>query len=201
MSIRIAFIRHGPTEWNAEKRLQGRSDIPLSEAGRAKVATWHLPRLLSVFSARTSPLCRAQETAKILLGRVPPLDSDLIEMDFGQWEGERLPVLRETLGAEMTRNEARGLDFTPPGGESPRVVQTRLQGMFHRWLDEKEDRLAFAHKGVIRAAYAMAVGWDMTGRPPHKLDWNAAHLFQFDARAGLSVQSLNLLLTDENAGP
>lgn len=197
MSIRIAFIRHGPTDWNAAKRLQGRSDIPLSAAGRQAVATWSLPPTLSGFTPVTSPLSRARQTAEILTGAEPPVAPALIEMDFGEWEGERVAGLRARLGDEMTRNEDRGLDFTPPNGESPRRVQDRLGPLFEDWLEDGEDRLAFAHKGVIRAAYAWAAQWDMTGRPPHKLDWQSAHVFRFDRQSGLTIDSLNLPLSPE----
>lgn len=119
MTFLVALVRHGPTGWNAEKRLQGRSDQPLSEAGRAAVATWRLPVEFTSFSAHCSPLRRAVETADILLRRPALPEPALIEMRYGAWEGRRLPDLREELGDAMRENEARGLDFTPPDGESP----------------------------------------------------------------------------------
>ena len=65
----IALIRHGPTEWNESGIVQGRSDIPLSETGRAKVAAWKQPGEIAGFEWITSPLQRAVETAEILTGR------------------------------------------------------------------------------------------------------------------------------------
>src|SRR3546814_19659201 len=69
----------------------------------------------------------------------------------------------------MAAAEALGLDLRPPGGESPRQVQDRLKP----WLAERSscgrDTIAVTHKGVIRALYALACGWDMTGPPPDKL--------------------------------
>ena len=68
----IACLRHGATEWNAEGRMQGRRDIPLSAAGRADVARWTVP----VDLARdadwfASPLLRAVQTAELMSGRTP----------------------------------------------------------------------------------------------------------------------------------
>jgi len=50
------------------------------------------------------------------------------------------------------------------------------------------------HKGVIRALLALACGWDMTGEPPARLDWESAHLFELDPTRGPAVRRLNLSL-------
>ena len=62
-----------------------------------------------------------------LLGLDPRPEPRLVEMAWGEWEGRRLADLRAELGDAMIENEARGLDFRPPGGESPRDVQERLK--------------------------------------------------------------------------
>ena len=59
----VALIRHGPTEWNEERRLQGRADRPLSAAGRARVAGWRVPGEYRDFEWVASPLKRARQTA------------------------------------------------------------------------------------------------------------------------------------------
>ena len=128
----IGFLRHGPTVWNAEKRLQGRTDTPLSAEGRAQVARYRLPEAFRLAPALISPLQRARETAS-LAGCVSLEEEPLLtEMHWGDWEGRRLAELRNQLGSEMKENEDRGLDFRPPGGESPRDVQLRLQAFFER---------------------------------------------------------------------
>ena len=99
--ISIALIRHGPTEWTDAKRLQGRTDIPLSAAGREFVGTWQLPEQLRSARWTASPLARAVETARISSGRIPEIDQRLIEMNWGEWEGRRLADLRAELGEEM----------------------------------------------------------------------------------------------------
>lgn len=196
MTVRVAFIRHGPTDWNAEKRLQGRVDRPLSPAGRQTVSRWRLPASVAGFQAHRSPLLRARETAEALFGADRAIvEPALIEMSFGAWDGERLPDLRARLGPAMTRNEDRGLDFLPPDGESPRMVQDRLRPLLVDWAALDVDRVCVSHKGVIRAVYAWAVGWDMTGRPPHKLRWDAAHLFRLSQDGTPKLERLNIDLT------
>jgi broad specificity phosphatase PhoE len=122
----FAVLRHGPTEWSATRRLQGRSDIPLSPAGRATVASWRLPPPLAGCAWLTSPLARAIETAEIL-GLTARREARLIEMAWGEWEGLTLAELAAHPGAALAEREPAGLDFQPQGGESPRQVQARLQ--------------------------------------------------------------------------
>lgn len=186
----LVLIRHGLTAWNAEKRLQGRTDVPLSELGLKQVSGWQVPEEFVGFDWRVSPLRRARQTAEAL-GLAATVDPRLIEMDFGRYEGRTVAELRRQLGAEMSANEDRGLDFAPPGGESPRMVQDRLRPM------QAEIRCptgCVTHKGVIRALMARATGWNMIGKPPVKLDWSSAHLFQLDADGGISLDRPNISL-------
>lgn len=196
----VAFLRHGPTEWSAIHRIQGRTDIPLSAEGRAAVGAWRLPPELESFATVSSPLRRAVETAKLLRANAnanagePTIEPRLAEMDWGEWEGRRLDDLRRELGRAMAANEARGFDFRPEGGESPRDLLGRLLP----WLAELgaagRPTLAVTHKGVIRALLAEAAGWDMTGKPPVRLDWSSAHVFAVDRRGGLRLDRANLSL-------
>lgn len=188
----VAFLRHGPTEWSAIHRIQGRTDMPLSAAGRAAVKTWRLPDELVDFEVIASPLARAAETARLLVGGEAALQPRLAEMDWGDWEGRQLAELRQELGEEMARNEARGLDFRPAGGESPREVQDRLRPWLAEVARAGRPALAVTHKGVIRAVLAAATGWDMTGKPPVKLDWAAAHLFAVDTDGQARIDRVNL---------
>jgi len=68
----------------------------------------------------------------------------------------------------MAANEARGLDFRPDGGESPRKVRARLESLLAD-LAAGPDAILVTHKGVIRAAVSLATGWDMTAKPPLRL--------------------------------
>jgi probable phosphoglycerate mutase len=170
---RLLLIRHGRTAWNAQKRLQGRTDIPLSDEGRAEVRRWRVPEEFRRFDRVCSPLGRARETAR-LLGGASRIEPALIEMSWGAWEGQCFAALQEQLGNDMRRNQARGLDFRPEQGESPREVQARL-APFLRGL--RRSTLAVSHKGIVQAIHALATGWRMIGKPPHKLRDGAAHLF------------------------
>jgi len=178
----LALIRHGLTDWNLEKRIQGRIDRPLCDSGRRQLQALALPPGFDGLRWYCSPLLRARETAEILgLGgcRVEPA---LVEMHWGEWEGEVLKPLRKRLGESMRANERRGLDFCPPGGESPRQVQTRLQPWLRRLAAADKPAGAVVHKGIIRCIYALACGWDMRGEAPVEFAWDALHCFELDVR-------------------
>jgi probable phosphoglycerate mutase len=205
--IRLALLRHGPTAWNAARRLQGRTDIPLSPEGRAAVARWRLPDQAGLDGQGhgwvSSPLARCRGTAEIMLRSMgcsmdaAPLaiDDRLIERSFGEWEGETLAGLRARYGADMAEWEAKGWDFRPPGGESPRDVLQRSMPLLQEMLRQDRSMICVTHRSVIRAIYAAARGWDMVGRPPEKLADGTVHLFRL-SDAGLAVERLNLALAD-----
>lgn len=172
--MRLALLRHGDTPWSVEGRIQGRSDVALSEAGRAALRAFKLPPECAEMRVVSSPLARCVETAALLGTAHAGREPRLAEMSWGAWEGRRLAELRAELGRAMEQNEARGWDFRPEGGESPRDVWARLKS----WLEElAEPTLAITHRGVIRAVFATAAGWDLRGKPPAKLDWSAVHFF------------------------
>ena len=190
----LVLLRHGLTDWNETGRIQGRSDRPLSEDGRARVRDWRIPPAFQAYHWVTSPLRRARETAALLGHEEAEIVPELIEADWGAWEGQRLDELRARLGATMAAMEWRGLDFRPPGGESPRDLQGRLAPWLARVADGRDPCIAVTHKGVMRALYALAAGWDLRGSPPAKLRPDCAHRFRLASGGGLAVARLNLAL-------
>ena len=188
------MMRHGPTAWTAERRLQGRTETALSAEGRAAVSSWRLPRQIANFAWVTSPLARVRETAALLGHADAPVDERLAEMSFGDWEGRRLSDLRAEFGTAMAALEGRGLDFRAPGGESPRDVQQRLESFLLEVGRGDRDLIVVTHKSVIRSLYALATGWPMLGRSPDRLAEFALHLFAVDTEGKPSVHRLNLPL-------
>lgn len=188
--IPFAILRHAPTEWNATGRLQGLTDTDLSLDGEALVRRWRLPPPAAGWKRVCSPLRRARRTAELLRPAMPVgIDSALREMSFGTWEGRTLTELRAEGGESFAAAEAAGLDFQPPGGESPRATMVRLAG----WTSAlHESVVAVSHKAAIRALLALATGWNMLGRPPHKLDWRAVHFFVASGDGRVAIDRLNV---------
>ena len=191
----LALIRHAPTAWNQERRLQGRADIPITATAHEMLAAHALPPALRDWDALSSPLSRCLQTAA-RLGLSPAIDPRLIEMDWGDLQGRTIAELRRTGGRAFQEEEARGLDFRPPRGESPRDVQTRLAPLLAEIATRGRPILAVTHRGVIRALYARAVGWDMTGHPPHRLElYGTLQVFRLAAPDGApTIEALNLRL-------
>ena len=189
---RLALLRHGETAWSAAGRIQGRADIPLTEQARARWSARALPAACRELRIVASPLVRCVETAALLGATRAPREPRIIEMDWGRWQGRTLPELRSALGDAMSQNEDRGLDFRPEGGESPREVLARVGGWLRSLAHDGTPTLAVTHRGVIRVILAAALGWDMRGPPPAKLDWDAFHLFDLDAAGNPRVRQLNV---------
>ena len=190
----LAFLRHATTDWNEQGRMQGRRDVPLNAAGREEARQWRLPAAIVENAVwLTSPLARAVETAE-LLGVAATIEPALTEMDWGRYEGHSLPELRARWGEAFLANERQGLDFRPPGGESPRDVLARVRA----WLDRTEESarpiIGITHNGVLRALLALATGWDMRDKPPMKLRPATLHRFTLDAKRRLVVDACNMPL-------
>lgn len=196
----IALIRHGPTDWNAEHRLQGRIDRPLSDPGRAEVASWRVPPGYHGFDWVASPLVRARETAEMLGLPVSRIEPAVIEMDWGDWEGRTRPELDEIYGDEVERRTALGLDLRPHNGESPRDLRDRVAAWARGIAATGRPTGAVCHQGIIRAALSLATGWSMVGKPPVKMNWSSLHLFRAAADGSFEIAELNVSLRSD-AGP
>jgi broad specificity phosphatase PhoE len=192
MSVPFAVLRHAPTVWNGEGRLQGITDIPLSVEGEAAARTWHLPSPADGWKRICSPLSRARRTAELVQPSASvTVDSRLREMSFGAWEGKSVAQLRAEGGETFAAAERLGLDFHPPGGESPRMTMERLAA-WAREVAAGEPVVAVTHKAAIRALLALATGWDMTGRQPLKLDWRCLHFFSARADGAVTLDRPNV---------
>ncbi|MBG6237105.1 broad specificity phosphatase PhoE [Mycetocola sp. CAN_C7] len=154
----IALVRHGETDWNLERRLQGRADIPLNATGieqaQALADVFDRDDWSLVFS---SPLSRALATAQALsagsgIPLAEPVDG-LIERSFGQAEG-----------ATADDIAAKWADRIFPDAEPVEVVRARGYAIVHELVDRHEGNLVFvSHGAFIRAAVFALTGEDIGG--------------------------------------
>lgn len=140
--MKIYFVRHGETDWNKERKIQGQVDIPLNEFGRhlARETAKGL-RDVPFDVCFTSPLGRARETAEIILqGRDVPIleDKRILEMNFGVLEGKccskegwDVPDSFQMFFDDPVHYQA------PEGGEDFQAVRKRT-GDFLNWLFAQE---------------------------------------------------------------
>jgi broad specificity phosphatase PhoE len=162
----LYFARHGETDWNRERRLQGQHDIPLNALGRVQASRCgEVLRGLLERGGRpagdydyvSSPLGRARETMELMraaMGLDPPAfqtDARLMEMSFGRWEGFTFAELQAREAAALAERERDKWGFVLPGGESYAQLQVRVRA----WYEGVErDTVVSAHGGVCRALIA-----------------------------------------------
>jgi len=194
--MRLILLRHAETDWNAAGRIQGRSDIPLNDRGREDAALWSLPPSIAPKKWVTSPQKRARETAAAM-GVAADIEPSLAEMNWGDWEGRTLADLRGELGNAFAENEDRGLDFLPPGGESPRMVQQRVLPWLNTLARHDHDVGAISHKGVIRAIVALASGWNMIGKAPAKISSGTAQVISITPAGTMILEASDVRLSDK----
>ncbi|MEO8689752.1 MAG: histidine phosphatase family protein [Solirubrobacteraceae bacterium] len=143
----LFLIRHGESTWNAEHRLQGQADPPLSPLGREQAAALR-PFLDSIPERRlSSDLTRAVQTAEALGLGGAPTDRRWREIDIGDWAGHTLDELDPADVAAWQRGE-----LAPPNAETFAELQARVAAA----VDELqgEDAIVVTHGGGIRAATA-----------------------------------------------
>ena len=155
---KIYIVRHGQTVWNREARIQGHTDIALSERGmqQARLLRERLTAI-PLDAAYTSDLRRAFETAEIALeGRCVPLypTPRLREYRKGAHEGLTLDEVKARFPNDFPAYVTKDLDYAPEGGESTRAVSVRMGGVIGEikasHLDEAV--LVVGHGGSLRGA-------------------------------------------------
>jgi broad specificity phosphatase PhoE len=190
--MRLALLRHGPTDWNAEGRVQGSIDTPLSEAGKARMSALLPPEGFEGAVVYCSPKLRARQTAACLGLRNLHLDGRLAEQNWGDWEGlTRSEMLARDGSDAFERVGGRGAGFRPPHGESTGELHARLQAFFTDVAAPGLDVIAVTHMGVLRAAYVLATGWDMAAPMPAELDLKAALILTLAPDGTPSLTQLN----------
>ncbi|MEU8285662.1 bifunctional RNase H/acid phosphatase [Micromonospora sp. NPDC048905] len=199
-ATRLILVRHGETEYTEQRRYSGRGDVPLSAKGRAQaLATGARVAALapSVAAVLSSPLSRCTATAaaitEALDGDVPVrTEDDLIECDFGQWEGRTFTEVREQWPGEMDAWLASPR-IAPPDGESFTHVAERahrvVTGLVTAYPGETVVVVSHVSpiKLVLRDALAAGDGF------LHRLFLDAAGISVLDMwpDGGIAVRTVN----------
>ncbi|AFO90170.1 histidine phosphatase family protein [Phaeobacter inhibens] len=193
--IRLALLRHGHTDWNRAGRIQGRSDIPLDDTARAELAAQTLPAPWDQASLWSSPLKRAAETAELIAGRAPKTSPALIEMNWGDWEGQHGKELKSDPANGFRDIENWGWHYRPPSGETPQEVWERIAP----WLAHlTEDTVAVCHIGIMRMILARAHGWNFDGPAPFQIKRNRLFVVEIDGNGTLTPIAEPVRLSKRN---
>ena len=148
------LIRHGETEWSRLGRHTGRTDVPLTDAGRAQArAVARKLRGHGFTLVLSSPLSRALDTAALAgFGDRVETSDDLVEWDYGADEGRTTAEIRESRPAWTVWRDG------PAGGESAEQVAARVDRVIGRVRSAPGDALVFAHGHVLRILAARWLG-------------------------------------------
>jgi probable phosphoglycerate mutase len=169
----LYLIRHGETDWNARRLLQGRRDIPLNAVGQGQAVVsgtclkWLLPDATTVdFIA--SPLGRTRQTMEIIRQQLGldaadyRTDERLVEINFGEWEGLDWQQIAERQPERYQARQADPLNFIPTDGENYPHVFERVGSLLNSL---QRDTVLVAHAGVLRSCLALLTDVPDTGVP------------------------------------
>jgi len=181
----FGLLRHGQTEWNVQKRIQGQQDSSLTEEGVVQARKWG--KFLQVqgwTKILASDLGRARETVGHIqtFFDIPSIFNRLLrEQDWGIWTGHTIVELENEHGKYLAEQIQKGWDFCPPGGESRNAVYYRTRRALLEaakyWSGEKV--LVVCHEGVLKALVYKLSGRFFLPKEPALL--KKAHLHTFSS--------------------
>ena len=142
--MNLIFLRHGQTDWNTQGLIQGRTDIPLNDAGRAQAAALEFEHIDAIYC---SPMQRAKETAEIInqtFNLSIKTDERLIERDYGTFEGK-------PFAGQLDENE-----LGQAGAEPLSELHARVSSFLWEIADKYDSQtvLVVAHGGIGRMVQA-----------------------------------------------
>jgi probable phosphoglycerate mutase len=149
MPARLFAVRHGETEWSLSLKHTGRTDVPLTDAGRERakqVGKFLMGREFAL--VLTSPFTRARDTAALAGYPEAIVDDDLREWDYGDYEG------RKTLDIRKERPGWFLWDDGAPNGETIDEIGARADRVIKRVREVEGDVLVFAHGHILRVVAA-----------------------------------------------
>jgi broad specificity phosphatase PhoE len=145
----VWLVRHGETEWSRDGRHTSTTDLPLTDEGRRVAETLHDRLAHEAFAlVLTSPRRRARDTADLAGRDDAQVDDDLVEWDYGDFEGRTSEEIRETYpGWTIWQGPV-------PGGETADQVSARLDRVVGRCRATEGRVLLFGHGHALRALAA-----------------------------------------------
>lgn len=157
-NMTLYFVRHGETDWNVKKKIQGKTDIPLNANGVSQaraLASWLKENSLKVKRVYTSPQLRAAETARIVSDALEIeciVQGGLREMDLGEWEGMDWNTVAELYQERYDYwNTHRRHTRTPQGESYDDVLGRTLKTLKYILEQETQDVLVVTHSAVLMA--------------------------------------------------
>jgi probable phosphoglycerate mutase len=153
----IWLVRHGETEWSRSGQHTSRTDLPLTPEGERQAAS--LKRMLAEHSfalVLSSPMKRAVDTCR-LVGLTPEISNDLVEWNYGDYEGLTTPEIQNRVPGWTVWTGAS------PNGETVEQVAARAERIIARALSAGGDVALFGHGHLLRILAARWIGIEASG--------------------------------------
>jgi broad specificity phosphatase PhoE len=197
MLTNFGLLRHGQTEWNKLKKIQGSCDSPLTPDGKEQTAEWSpVLKKYSWDRILASDLGRVKETVSILnleLNIPVEYTAQLREQDWGDWEGMTIPSIKKTFSEDLKRRVEKGWLFSAPNGETRQKVRDRtlsaLSEAALKWPGQ--NILIVCHQGVIKSILYTITGRKFLPGDDRMLEPNSFHLIGYE-REQFSTIRLNI---------
>ncbi len=163
----LYFVRHGQTEWNAIRRMQGQWNSNLNEAGKGHADTnGKLLATLGIDALYVSPLDRTRQTADIInsyLQLDPVFDDRIMEWDCGDWSGEMYAEIPDKWPKEWQALETDRFNYRPPNGENYPDMYDRAKPFVHELLKSEHSHIAIVSHGMIgKVMFSYLMGYEPT---------------------------------------
>lgn len=183
----LVLVRHGETAWNAEGRVQGQTDVPLNDIGRAQASALVPVLAAEGFSALySSDLLRVRETAQPTaqaLGLEVRLEAGLRERHYGMFETLTYVECRERFPAEFERFRQKELEFDFGTGESLQAFHERALASIGAIAARHAGQavLVFTHGGILEMLYREATARGLRSARDFEIPNAAINRFEFGA--------------------
>jgi broad specificity phosphatase PhoE len=157
--VNVFAIRHAETAWSLSGQHTGTTDLPLTDNGRQLAQRMRSALVRTAFAlVLCSPMRRARETCELAgFGDRAVIDSDLLEWNYGTYEGLTSKQIRELVPDWLIFRDGC------PGGETPEQVSTRVDRVIARSRAVGGDIVLFAHGHLLRALVARWIGLPVSG--------------------------------------
>jgi broad specificity phosphatase PhoE len=172
---RVFLIRHGETPWSLSGQHTSRTDIALTDKGRA-VALRLAPLLAAQSFERvfTSPMQRARQTCELAgLGEHAQIDAELREWDYGEYEGLTSRQIREKIPDWVIFRDGC------PGGETPAAIGARADRMIDKIRAVQGNVAVFAHGHVLRVLGVRWLGLSVAAGSQFLLDTGTSSVLSY----------------------
>jgi probable phosphoglycerate mutase len=193
----FGLLRHGQTEWNTAKKIQGSRNSPLTEYGRQQTFRWaHFLKNFNWTRIIASDLGRVRETVAVLNAQleIPVVfDNRLREQHWGEWEGLTIPHVKKFFGKELEQRVKKGWGFSAPGGETRQAVTDRTFSALKEAACNYpgENILIVCHQGVIKCTLYSITGRKFLPAEDPLLNPDMLHLIASD-NSGFRTKQLNI---------